>query len=130
MASITRCGNCQTVLAEPSDTPPEQRVPCPNCGSKVRIFEKNITATIVPRGDVVVVATPAEARAEGIAPNVRIDQLEDAGFDVRWLRLSEGGAWMVRVYDREGSYIDGSVQDDPQDALLAVSERLLPPSGL
>jgi hypothetical protein len=43
------------------------------------------------------------------------------------LRLSEGGAWMVRVFDRQGTWIDGSIQDDPQEALLAVCERLLPP---
>jgi len=129
MASITRCGNCKTVLAEPSDTPPEQRIPCPNCGSKVRQFEKNLTATVVASADVMTVGTRAEARAEGIPGAARIDQLEDAGFDVQWIRLSEGGPWMVRVFDRQGNYIEGSVQHDPQDALLAVSERLLPPPG-
>jgi hypothetical protein len=130
MASVTRCGNCNTVLAEPSDTPPEKRVECPNCGSKVRIFEKNLTATVVASADVVVVAVPAEARASATPGQVRIDQLEDAGFDMQWLRLSEGGAWMLQVFDREGSYIAGSVQDDPQDALLAVSDQILPSSGL
>lgn len=34
---------------------------------------------------------------------------------------------MIWVFDRQGTFIDGSIQDDPQDALLAVSERLLPP---
>jgi hypothetical protein len=34
---------------------------------------------------------------------------------------------MIWVFDRQGIFIDGSIQDDPQDALLAVSERLLPP---
>ncbi len=50
----------------------------------------------------------------------------DAGFHLQWLRLSDGGAWMVRVYDEGGTFIDGSVQDDPGDALLALAERLLP----
>jgi DNA-directed RNA polymerase subunit RPC12/RpoP len=131
MASITRCGNCKTVLAEPSDTPTERRIPCPACGSTVRSFEKNLTATVVASADVVVVGTPAEARAEGVVPGaVRIDQLEDAGFDVQWLRLSDSGPWMVRVFDRQGNFVDGSVQESSQDAILAVCERLLPPSGL
>jgi hypothetical protein len=113
MASVVRCGNCKTLLAEPSDTPPEQRVPCPTCGSTARQFEKNLTATVTA-GAMVLGAD---------APQVRIEKhrLEDAGFDVQWLRLSKGGAWMVQVYDREGNWIDGSVQDDPQDALLGAS---------
>lgn len=127
MASVVRCGNCKAVLAEPSDLPPEQRKGCPTCGSTQRQFEKNLTATVVTGADVVVVAAPAEGRATATPPQVRIDELEDAGFDLQWLQLSPGGAWMVRAYDRDGNWIAGSVQDDPQDALLAVSERLLPP---
>jgi hypothetical protein len=30
---------------------------------------------------------------------------------------------MVRVFDREGNWIDGSIQDDPQDAILSVSRN-------
>jgi hypothetical protein len=54
-------------------------------------------------------------------------KLEDAGFDLQWQRLSKDGAWMIWVFDRQGTFIDGSIQDDPQEALLAVCERLLPP---
>jgi hypothetical protein len=32
----------------------------------------------------------------------------------------------VRVFDREGEFIDGAMADDPQDAILAVSEKLIP----
>jgi hypothetical protein len=45
---------------------------------------------------------------------------------VSWVRLSEGGAWMVRVFERDGTFTDGAVADDPEDAILAVAERLLP----
>jgi len=76
-----------------------------------RTFEVGITATVVVTGVAEVVSAP----------------LEDAGFDVQWLELSEGGGWMVRVFERQGTWIDGSIQDDPQEALLAVCERLLPP---
>ena len=78
--------------------------------------------------DVAVTVSAATARASAGQPTVVIGNLEDAGFDLKWLRLSSGGAWMLQVYDDQGTFIDGSIQDDPQDALLAVSERLLPPS--
>jgi hypothetical protein len=130
MASVVRCGNCKALLAEPSDMPPEQRVPCPNCGSTSRQFEKNLTATVVTTGvatdDVTVTAPAAEAGATAAEPQIKTEQLEHAGFDVQWLQLSPGGAWMVRVFDRQGNWIDGSVQDDATDAILAVCERLLP----
>jgi hypothetical protein len=49
------------------------------------------------------------------------------GSTCKWQRLSKDGAWMIWVFDRQGTFIDGSIQDDPQEALLAVCERLLPP---
>ena len=125
MPGPVRCGNCSELLAEPSDLPEAQRRPCPHCGSKRRIFEKNIAAPVAV--SVVVAVSAATARAGTGQPTVGIEKLEDAGFDVQWLELSEDGKWMVRVFDRQGTFIDGSIQDDPQDALLAVSERLLPP---
>jgi len=39
MASITRCGNCKAVMAEPSDTPSGERIACPNCGAVLRLDE-------------------------------------------------------------------------------------------
>jgi hypothetical protein len=93
-----------------------------------RNYEIEFTASVVASADVVVEAPPASATASAPAPQVVIHNLEDAGFDLQWLRMSEGGAWMVRVYDREGKFTDGSIQDDPVDALLAVAERLLPES--
>jgi hypothetical protein len=124
MATVVRCGNCLTLLAEPSDLPPEERAPCPECGSKSRQFEVGLTATVATQADAFQpgMTQPdeqAEAQHAGVA-------LEDAGFNVQWLELSPGGAWMIRVFDREGKWIDGSVQDSPADALLAVAERLLP----
>lgn len=86
--------------------------------------------TVVATGDVIVEATPATLRLEADPPQVVIQErelvLEDAGYDVQWVRLSEGGAWLVRVFDRSGDFIDGAMADDPQDAILAVSEKLLP----
>jgi hypothetical protein len=92
-----------------------------------RNYEIALTASVVSAADVVIEAPSATARAEAPEPKVVIENLEDDGFDLQWLRLSEGGPWMLRVFDRGGNFIDGSIQDDPVDALLAVAERLLPP---
>ena len=35
MAEIVKCKNCDEILDEPSDILPEQRMPCPSCGSKL-----------------------------------------------------------------------------------------------
>ncbi len=44
--STMKCQDCDEVLNEPTDTPVDQRSPCPNCGSKARHFEVVISETI------------------------------------------------------------------------------------
>lgn len=121
--TVSRCGECGATLAEPPDIAAEKRVPCPECGSTRR----TILASATLMANVTVTASAAAARASAPAPRVVMEQLEDVGFSVTWLRLSDDGAWMVRVFDREGAWLDGALADDPQEAILAVSERLLPP---
>jgi len=111
MPGLVRCGNCAEVLAEPSDTPAEQRIPCPHCGAKRRTFE--LSGTVAVGSDVAVTVSAATARASAGQPTVVIGNLEDAGFNLKWLRLSSAGAWMLQVYDDQGTFIDGSIQDDP-----------------
>jgi hypothetical protein len=124
---IVRCV-CNTLLAEPPNTPPEQRMKCPNCGSTARSFSITAEAGVYLVAGVSAELSVTTARPTSPPPSVETLPLEDAGFDVTWLRLSEGGAWMVRVFDRDGVFVDGGIADDPQDAILAVCERLLPGS--
>jgi len=128
--TVVRCGKCDTLLAEPPDTPSDDRIPCPKCGSTARSFVVGLEATVVAQPDVVVQAPPATATASAAEVSVRITgataKTADAEFRLEWLRLSEGGAWMVRVYDEKGTFVAGSIQDDPQDAILAVAEQLAP----
>ena len=37
--TTVRCGKCNVLLNEPSDIPPDERKPCPECGSTARAFE-------------------------------------------------------------------------------------------
>ena len=41
--SDVKCGSCGVPIDEPSNTPIEERVPCPACGSKIRRIEKALT---------------------------------------------------------------------------------------
>ena len=104
----------------------DERKPCRWCGGMNRNYDPTLTATVFVQPDMAQPgmtqpAIPADALDAA-------DTLEDAGFDVTWLQLSEDGAWMVRVHDRQGRFVGGSIQDDPQSAILAVAEDLLPPS--
>jgi hypothetical protein len=59
-----------------------------------------------------------------------VPQLEELTYRVEWWRLTDGGAWLVRVLDPSGEVLDMATADSPTDALLAVAERLLPPGSL
>ncbi len=50
--TIMTCGQCGEVLDEPSDTPVEDRTPCPSCGSKGRHFKKELTSASTMRGGI------------------------------------------------------------------------------
>jgi hypothetical protein len=121
---VVRCAQCLTLLAEPPNTAPEKRVPCPECGALARIYAITLSARVVT--DVVIQPPPAEATASAPTAEVAVAKLADAHYSLQWLRLSGGGAWMLRVLDPEGDFRDGAISDDPQEALLAVAERLLP----
>jgi hypothetical protein len=135
---IIRCGDCGKLLAEPPNTPPEKRQPCPDCGATARRVELTISTSVVASGDVhvsrtgdVTIGAPtAGATAEAPIPEVSIGpRLEEMGYRLKWARLSVGGAWMLQVFNDGDDFIDGAIQDSPDDALLAVAERLLPPGG-
>jgi hypothetical protein len=120
MPTVVTCGNCSKVLSERSDTEASKRSPCPNCGSTVRQFNVTMEAAVTLDAAMSLVVV------QGEKPKPPDLVLEDAGFDVSWQRLSEGGAWLVFVRDREGNLVDGSMADEPEEAILAVVDRLIP----
>jgi DNA-directed RNA polymerase subunit RPC12/RpoP len=125
--TVSRCARCEAIIPQSPDTPAGERMPCPECGSKTRIFEG--AASLAVGVNVTVVAAAAIATASTEGPAVNIEKplpLETAGFDLQWLRLSDDGAWMVQVYNRQRTLVDCAINDDPEDAFLAVVERLLP----
>lgn len=131
---IVRCASCNRILHEPANLTPEERKPCRWCGGMNRIFDVELTGVVqaigrggaiaggfAPEVSVRVAPAPAEAEAE------EARKLQAAGFKLDWERLSDGGAWMLRVYVAD-DLVDMAVHDDPETVLLAVADRLLPGS--
>lgn len=126
---IVRCGECLTDLAEPLNTPLEHRQPCPRCGSTRRNVAITMATTVIAGVDVTLQVPTATASANALSPEVVKSTLEELEYRLEWLRLSTGGAWMLRVYGPTGEWVDGAIQDTPADALLAVAESVLPPDA-
>jgi hypothetical protein len=119
------CANCQTSLDEPSDVPAEQREPCPVCGSTGRVFELSGAIVVTSRmaAEAIRVDTsPADETVE--AQTIR----HQYRATLEWFQL-EGGLWMLHVVSENGELIEGGIGDNPEDAVLEVYERLIPPKG-
>lgn len=52
------CTQCETLLEESSDLPPELRTPCPNCGSTARTFHVFASDTFTATDSAVATLTP------------------------------------------------------------------------
>jgi hypothetical protein len=120
------CGNCGRVLEERSDLQPEQREPCPVCGSTARSVNVVLSAAVavasgvIPTPKIHVDSVPADETVEAAAIRGRYRATLD------WSRL-ESGFWLLQVLNESGDVVDGGVGDDPEKALLEVYERLIPP---
>jgi hypothetical protein len=113
----------------------EKRKPCPDCGATHRSFEVGIADVISVTddfGNVTVAVPAASATASAPSPTVEVHgetlKVADKTYRVEWLRLSDGGAYMLRVFDADtGEWLDGALGDDPQDCVIAVAETLAQP---
>jgi DNA-directed RNA polymerase subunit RPC12/RpoP len=124
-----RCANCGRELdGSEENVPLEQRKPCPVCGSTARAFDKVIAIEVQVASAVAVAAaprvhverTPADERDEAKTLRGRYD------VSLSWDRL-EGDLWLLHVYNVDGDLVEGGIGDNPEDALLEVYERLIPP---
>jgi hypothetical protein len=143
------CNNCGTRLDEAPTLLPDQRPPCPSCGSLARRFE--VTVGIVARASVQAHAEVAEGVGQALPPTVEthsgaatvqarietsssgvwgprriIDHLVVQGRHVWWTQLTEEGGWLLQVVDEAGEEIATAAHYDPVEALAAVAEFILP----
>jgi len=126
------CGRCKRLLDERSDIAPDDRPPCPVCGSLQRQFGVSLTAVVaVGSGGAVAGGFAPSARVEvaSVPEGARPEAKEIAGTyeaTCRWFKLGE--MWMLQVVDVKGEVVEGGIGDSPEDALLEVYERLIPPA--
>jgi hypothetical protein len=146
------CGGCGAKLEEAPTLLPDQRLPCPTCGSLARQFEQDVTDQIArsDRGtatdtvtvtrtvgfEAVVYAEIAEATGTALAPDVGVgegrgarivrDHLVVVGQSLWWTQLTEEPAWMVQVVDEAGEVLATGVGTATIKALAEVAEFLLP----
>ncbi len=66
--TVVKCQQCGKVLDEPSDTPVQERTPCPDCGSTDRQFEVEINDTDTVRNGVRGKARTGQAGQPGSKP--------------------------------------------------------------
>jgi hypothetical protein len=125
------CGNCGRELDVPSDVPPERRDPCPVCGSTVRDFRDSATVVLRITGiSASAVANEPTIRVESVQADRRPEAETIRGrfrATLDWQELGNG-LWMLHVLNERGDLVEGGVGDSPEDALLEVYERLIPPT--
>ena len=85
------CGKCKSPLEEDPHIPPDQRIPCPSCGSTARIFQVSIHDSIVMKSKLGMKAKHP-AGGKPFIEQVTGDDLHRK--TNKWMNLS-------RVYDRE-----------------------------
>lgn len=118
-----RCARCDARLDEARNTPPEQRAPCPSCGSLGRVYPVYLEGTIIARATVSAELVKVEAPPTA-EPKTR--ELQEFGYTVTWYRYPDG-LLFVQVHDEHGELLGGGGGDDAEDAILEVAEKLLPP---
>jgi len=129
------CADCGLTLDESPHLKPEERAPCPRCGSLGRKFLLLLEGSVQGRGTVSAKVTVIRAdgtvdEAAEIAPPDQARERPEEGqlevnFNVKWYVYPDG-LYLVQVYDEAGELLDGGGGDDPVDAVLEVAERLLP----
>jgi hypothetical protein len=150
------CDDCGAGLDEAPTLIPDQRPPCPRCGSLARRFEQDIadlitisdggtatdalSVTKTDGSDTIVHAQTAtvtvtahdvtvrtETQATGFRGPRRItDKLVVQGGSLWWTQLTEEGGWMLQVVDEAGEEIATAAHYDPVEVLAAVAEFILP----
>jgi hypothetical protein len=142
------CQACGAELNEDRALLPEQRSPCPECGSMARRFTVELAGTIQAASHLTATATiirtvahdailtDGGAASDSIqvgrtaSGNGRVvDETDTVVRAIRWTPL-ENGRRLAIVEDENGTILDVGAGETPEDTAveLIVSEALLPPN--
>ena len=95
------CGKCKLALKEDPHIQPDQRIPCPSCGSTARIFQVTIHDSIVMKSKLGMKAKHPGVKKPFIEEIIGDDLHRKTN---KWMNLS-------RVYDRENDLYIETVTD-------------------
>ena len=95
------CGNCKRILNEDPHVQPEQRIPCPSCGSSARMFQVSIHDNLVVRSKLGMKAKHPGSKKPFVEQTTGADLHRKTG---KWMNLS-------RVYDRENDLYKEVITD-------------------
>lgn len=143
------CGNCGRKLDEGRSVMPEDRTPCPDCGSVARRFDVELGAQVV-------MLPTIESKATVFPPIVKIGTAEEhdealpivatkqRGFAaliatlqaqpgdsfrvLRWTAVGED-VLLSEVLDEQGEVIHTGIGDDVDSALIDAALESLRPDG-
>lgn len=107
VGSRIRCGECGKLLVERSDLQPEERPPCPLCGSRARRFEIELCSRLHIRSGL-------RTRARHETGRWFVDQFAGSEYSVG------RGRWMdkLRRIDREADWYEEVVTDPETGKIL------------
>lgn len=110
-----QCGSCKQTLDESSSLLPEDRLPCPACGSMIRIHNVQMKDTITPR---------TKLGLKHKRPGFNKPIYEEVGGDDLYRKT---GLWsrLLRVIDRQNNrYKEEITNAETGEVLRSVDEPL------
>jgi hypothetical protein len=130
------CINGHVIEGERPDTLPEERRPCPECGTTGRAIAISVNDRLsigVEEGSSPHTIEPESIQSEErVYPPVvelveRVAVLLPVTYRVEWIEpTGPEGSYTLSVYGPEDELLDMAESRDPEDAILAVAERLDP----
>jgi DNA-directed RNA polymerase subunit RPC12/RpoP len=112
---LVKCGTCGEELKEPTNLTPENRIPCPKCGSLIRIYSAEIKETIRLR-DKIGMKAKRGGKGKPFIETVTGDDLH-----------RKTGKWnhIERVIDRETNSYSETITDPDTGIIIHQCEEPL-----
>lgn len=111
----SNCGECGAEISEVPNVQPEQRKPCPSCGSILRAIQVSISERVVIREKLGLKARHKDAKKPYIESVSGDDLHRKTG---KWMKLS-------RLIDRENNHYREEIKDPSTGEIIHHCEEPL-----